>query len=341
MNFTAQQVSDLLGGKIEGLPDVLVSQPAKIEEGKAGDICFLANPKYESYAYTTEASVLLVGNEFKATAPIKATLIRVENVYAAITTLLEHYANMQQASNGQQSEIDSQAAIHQSAQIGEACTIGAFAVVSKGVKIGKRCVIHPQVFIGEGVEIGDEVVLNAGVRIMHDCKLANRITIHANTVIGSDGFGFMPQADGTYRKVPQIGNVMIGNDVEIGANTVIDRATMGSTIIEDGVKLDNLIQIAHNVVIGANTVIAAQAGIAGSTKLGKGCMIGGQAGFVGHISVADGTKVQAQSGVAKSILNHNTAVYGSPALPYRDYLKSYAVFSHLAQLEKRVNELEK
>jgi UDP-3-O-[3-hydroxymyristoyl] glucosamine N-acyltransferase len=317
---------------------VEVWKPARIEEGEEGSISFLSNPKYTDYAYTSKSSVLLVGREFIQEKPISATLIRVENVPLAVSFLMEKF---QEQSAKAPSIIDKQASLATDVVTGENVSVGAFSYIGAGTKIGKNSRIYPQVFIDENVEIGENVTLYAGVKIFKDCKIGNNAVIHAGTVIGSDGFGFAPQADGTYKKIPQLGNVVIGNDVEIGANTVIDRAVMGSTVIADGVKLDNLIQVAHNVYIGENTVIAAQAGIAGSTKLGKNCMIGGQAGFVGHIQIADKVKVQAQSGVASSIPEEGKAVYGSPALPYKDYLRAYALFKNFPDLEKRLRALEK
>ncbi|MEM8909331.1 MAG: UDP-3-O-(3-hydroxymyristoyl)glucosamine N-acyltransferase, partial [Bacteroidota bacterium] len=241
----------------------------------------------------------------------------------------------------QQSGISEEAAIHSSAIIGSDCSVGKFCVIEEGVSIGEGTTLYPQVYLGKNVRIGKRVILHPGVKIYHDCQIGDDCILHANVVIGADGFGFIPQNDGGFQKIPQIGNVLIEDQVEIGANTVIDRATMGSTLIKAGVKLDNLIQVAHNVEIGENTAIAAQAGIAGSTKIGKGCLIGGQVGFVGHIKVADGVKIQAQSGVAAGIETPNTSVYGSPALPYRDYLKSYAIFRQLPELSQKIKELER
>lgn len=340
MMFTAQQISDLLNGKIEGNPDTQVSGFARIEEGKPGDICFLANPKYIEFAYTTQASVLLVGLDFVPRTPIAATLIRVADVYSSISVLMEQYAAIQ-AKNAPKGNVDSLAFIAPDATIGEGSSAGPFVYIGKGASIGNNCTIYPHVFIDEGVTIGDDTVLYSGVRIYRQCQIGNKCIIHANAVIGSDGFGYAPQPDGSWKKIPQLGNVVVGNDVEIGANTCIDRAVMGSTVIEDGVKLDNLIQIAHNVAIGENTAIAAQAGIAGSTRLGKGCMIGGQAGFVGHINIADKVKVQAQSGVNREIETPGSAWYGSPAIPYNDYLRAYSLFRKLPDLEKRIALLEK
>ena len=336
MEITAHQLSELLNGTLEGDPNVTVNRPSKIEEGEAGSISFLANPKYEHYAYQTKASILLVNRNFQAAQPIAATLIRVDNVYGSIATLLAHFG----ASERPPAEVSPQASVHAKAQLSEEVHVGAFTVIEADSEIGAGCIIHPQVYVGKKVKLGKRVTLYPGVRIYDHCEIGDQCIIHSNTVIGSDGFGFAPQKDGSYKKIAQIGKVIIEADVEIGANTVIDRATMGATYIRRGAKLDNLIQIAHNVEIGAHTAIAAQAGIAGSTKIGERCMIGGQAGFVGHIEVADGTKVQAQSGVAATVKEMNTAIYGSPALSYRQYLKAYALFRQLPDLEERLRKLE-
>lgn len=337
MKITAQQLSDLLKGTIEGDPQVEVYGPSKIEEGKPGTISFLSNPKYESYAYTTESSILLVAKDFKPNQAIKATLIRVEDVYASVAVLLDQFG---QISHGQKG-IDENAFVDPSAKIGEDTIVGKFTIIYKNASLGTGSVLYPQVFIDENVKIGKNCILYPGVKVYRDCEIGDNCILHANVVIGSDGFGFAPQEDGTFKKVPQIGNVIIEDRVEIGANTVIDRATMGSTVIKSGAKLDNLIQIAHNVQVGENTAIAAQAGIAGSTKIGKNCLIGGQAGFVGHITIADGTKVQAQSGINKPIKEEGTAIYGSPAMPYTDYLRSYAVFRRLPDLSRQISDLKK
>lgn len=337
MQISAAELSQLLDGTVEGDPTTIVTGPSRIEEGITGTISFLANPKYESYAYQTNASILLVDRHFKPSQPIKATLIRVENVYASVALLLERFDPQKNTANG----VAAETAIHPSVILGENTSIGMYSVIEEGTVIGVGTIIHAQVFIGKQVKIGKNVVLYPGVKIYHGCEIGDNCILHANVVIGADGFGFLPDEKGKFKKIPQIGNVVLKNDVEIGANTVIDRATMGSTILCEGVKLDNLIQIAHNVEIGENTAIAAQAGIAGSTKIGKNCLIGGQAGFVGHIKVADGSKIQAQSGVAAPIEKPGTAVYGSPALPYTDYLKAYAVFKQLPDLNRQIRALQK
>jgi UDP-3-O-[3-hydroxymyristoyl] glucosamine N-acyltransferase len=337
MEITAKQLSDILNGTVEGDPNTIVSGPSKIEEGKKGTISFLANLKYESFAYTTESSILLVSNDFKPKEQVSATLIRVEDVYACVAMLLEQFGSVDQTMKG----VDDQAFIDAEAKLGKAVIVGKFTIVNKNAEVGEETVLYPQVFIDENVKIGKGCILYPGVKIYRDCEIGDHCILHANVVVGSDGFGFAPQEDGAYKKIPQIGNVIIESQVEIGANTVIDRATMGSTIIKSGVKLDNLIQIAHNVEVGKNTAIAAQAGIAGSTKIGKNCLIGGQAGIVGHVTIADGTKVQAQSGINKPVKEEGTAVYGSPAMPYTDYLRSYAVFRKLPDLSRQLTELKK
>src|ERR1700749_1177572 len=291
MQFTAHELSLMLNGTVEGDPSVAVSKLAKIEEAGAGSLSFLANPKYEQYLYTTNASIVIVNNEQHLTAPVKATLIRVENAYTAISVLLELYNKIKLDKSG----IEQPSFIHPSAQIGENVYIGAFAYIGPNVKIGNDSRIYPNSWIADNVSIGNNVTLFSGVKVYFDCKIGNDVIIHSGAIIGSDGFGFAPNTDGTYNKISQIGNVVIEDNVEIGSNTTIDRATMGSTIIRKGVKLDNLIQIAHNVEIGENTVIAAQAGISGSTKIGESAMIGGQVGIVGHIVVPSRTQLQAQS----------------------------------------------
>ncbi|MGK0391540.1 MAG: UDP-3-O-[3-hydroxymyristoyl] glucosamine N-acyltransferase [Maribacter sp.] len=337
MQITAAQLCQLLKGEIIGNPEVLVKQPGKIEEAIKGDITFLANPKYESFAYTTSASVILVSREFQPKQPISATMIRVDDVYASITFLLNQFGGKVEAKEG----VSPNAFVHDTVSIEKGVSVGHFSTIEEGAEIGEGTIIFPQVFIGKNVKIGRNCILYPGVKIHKDCVIGNRCFLNANVVIGSDGFGFVPQKDGSYQKVAQTGNVIIEDNVEIGANSAIDRATMGSTVIRQGAKLDNLVMVAHNVEIGANTVVAAQAGFAGSSKIGNNCMIGGQSGFVGHINVANGTKVQAQSGVNKSINEDNTAWYGSPILPYKDYLRSYAAFRKLPALMKRIFALEK
>lgn len=338
MKISANQLNEILKGEIVGNADVEVSSPAKIEEAQPGSISFLANPKYENYAYSTQASILIVADSFQPKATISSTMIKVKDPYAAFTSLLQFYQKMTlQKKEG----IEQPSYIASTAEISSGCFVGAFTYISEQSRVGEETILHQQVFLGPNVKIGKNCVIHSGVKIYKDCVIGDHCIIHSNTVIGSDGFGFSPNATGSFDKIPQLGNVVIGNHVEIGSNACIDRATIGSTILRDGVKLDNLVQIAHNVEIMENTVIAAQSGVSGSTKIGKNCMIGGQVGFVGHIEIASGTKVQAQSGVNKSITQPNTAVYGSPALDYKDFVKSYVIFRKLPEVEKRVQELEK
>ncbi|MEM1121550.1 MAG: UDP-3-O-(3-hydroxymyristoyl)glucosamine N-acyltransferase [Bacteroidota bacterium] len=336
MQLTVKEIADNLGGIVEGNEKILITHPDKIEDANKGAITFLANPKYTTHIYTTKASAVLVDTNFIATQPLTPTLIRVDNVYSAITQFLQFYEQSFKPVEG----ISSLAFVHKTAQIGDQTSIAEFTSINASAKIGKSCHIYSQVHIGVDAKIGDNVTIYPGVKIYHDCEIGDNVIIHANAVIGSDGFGFAPQADGTYQKMPQVGKVIIEADVEIGANTVIDRATMGATIVKKGTKLDNLIQVAHNVTIGENTVIAAQAGISGSTKIGDQCQIGGQVGFVGHISIADGVKVQAQSGVTKTIKKEGTKIYGYPAIGYQDYLRAYALFRQLPKLEARIRQLE-
>jgi UDP-3-O-[3-hydroxymyristoyl] glucosamine N-acyltransferase len=337
MQFTANDLGLLLNGTVEGDPSVVVSKLAKIEEAAAGSVSFLANPKYEQYLYTTGASVVIVNYDQALTQPVCATLIRVPNAYSAITLLLERYNKLKLDKKG----IEQPSFIHPSAVIGKDVYIGAFAYIGPNVKVGNNCKIYPNTFLADDVILGDSVTLFPGVKIYFDCVLGNNVTIHSGTIIGGDGFGFAPAADGTYTKVSQIGNVIIEDNVEIGANTTVDRATMGSTIIRKGVKLDNLVQIAHNVEIGANTVIAAQTGVSGSTKVGENSVIGGQVGIVGHISIAKKTQIQAQSGVSRAITEEGKKWMGSPAFALNDHMRSQIVFSRLPALERRINELEK
>jgi len=327
----------MLNGTVEGDPAVSVNQLAKIEEATAGTLSFLANPKYEPYLYRTGASIVIVNNDQPLAEPVKATLIRVENAYIAISILLEKYNTIKFNKTG----IEQPCFVHPSAIIGENVYLGAFAYVGPNVKIGNNSKIYPQVFIADDVVIGDDVSIFPGVKIYHDCRIGNNVTIHSGTIIGSDGFGFAPTADGTYNKVSQIGNVVIEDDVEIGSNSTIDRATMGSTIIHKGAKLDNLLQVAHNVEIGANTVIAAQTGISGSTKIGDNCVIGGQAGLVGHISIAKGSQIQAKSGISRSITEEGKKWAGAPAVSYSSNMRSQIVVNRLPELEKKIIELEK
>ena len=338
MQIAAKEIARMLGGTLEGDGEVLVSKPGKIELGGPGTLTFLANPRYEQFAYSTPAAAVLVPRDFAPTQPVAAAaVIRVDDVYNSLRILMEKFGGQMQAASG----ISERAFVHPTVVLGEAVSIGMFSVVEEGAAIAEGTQIHPQVFLGKNVVVGKNCVIYPGVKIYHGCVIGDNCILHSNVVVGSDGFGFVPQPDGSFLKLPQLGNVVVEADVEIGANTTIDRATMGSTFIRRGAKLDNLVMVAHNVDLGEHTVVAAQAGFAGSTKIGKHCRIGGQAGFVGHIEVADGTQVQAQSGVAASVKQPGTALYGSPALPYGDYLRSYAVFKKLPELYKKINELMK
>lgn len=336
MEITAQQLADLLGGTVEGDPSVKASRPGKIESGQEGEICFLGNDRYEEYAYTTSASILMVSKTFVPRRTIKPTLIRVENVYTSLAFLLEKFGAQVKAAP----TISKMASIHPSVKLGQNVTIGDFTVIEEGVEIGDETVLMPQVFVGKNAKIGENTLLYPGVKIYRETQIGARCVFHAGVVIGSDGFGFAPQADGTYKKITHTGNVIIEDEVEIGSNTVIDRATIGSTIIRKGVKLDNLIQVAHNVEIGENTVIAALTGIGGSTKIGKNGRVGGQTGFAGHLQIGDDVQIQGQSGVSNHQAN-GAKLYGTPAFDYHSYLRAFSVFKKLPALAKKVQELEK
>jgi UDP-3-O-[3-hydroxymyristoyl] glucosamine N-acyltransferase len=337
MQFSAAQIAQIVQGKIEGNAEVAVSSFGKIEEAKAGQLAFLANPKYEEFLYTTGADIIIINEAQILKQPLAATLIKVPDAYSAFALLLRQYQRIV-AEN--MVGIQEPVYIHATVKKGENIFIGAFAYIGENVAIGDEVKIYPNTYIGNNVEIGKGTVIHPGVKIYHDCIIGQKVVIHAGTVIGGDGFGYAPQPDGSFKKVPQMGNVIIEDRVEIGSNTTIDRATIGSTIIKEGAKLDNLLQIAHNVEIGNNSVIAAQSGISGSTKIGNNVMIGGQAGIVGHITIADGSKINAQSGVSKSMKTPNTAVTGSPAYDYTAALRSQALMRKLPDLEKRISELE-
>lgn len=336
MQFTATDICVMLNGELEGNPNEAVNTLSKIEEGKKGSLSFLSNPKYEPYLYTTEASVVIVNKSLVLEKPVTSTLIRVENAYTAFSVLLEKYNTIKLNKNG----IEEPSYISPSATMGTDCYVGAFAYIGNHVKIGNNVKIYPHAYIGDNTIIGDNSTFFSGVRVYAECIIGNNVVIHSGSVIGSDGFGFAPQIDGSYNKVAQIGNVVIEDNVEIGANTAIDRATIGSTIIKKGVKLDNLIQIAHNVEIGSNTVIASQSGISGSTRVGENCIIGGQVGIVGHITIAKGSQINAKSGISKSITEAHKQWNGAPVSPFRDSLKMQAVYRRLPELEKRIEELE-
>lgn len=337
MQFTAAQIAQMISGKTEGDAKKTVSSFGRIEDAVSGQLSFLANPKYEDHLYTTKADIIIISETQILKEPVSATLIRVPDAYSAFALLLGRYRQMQsQHLIGIQEPVF----IHPTVNKGNNIYIGAFAYVGENAVIGDDVKIYPNVYLGDNVTIGANTVLHPGVKIYHDCNIGKNVVIHSGTVIGGDGFGFAPQADGSFKKVPQIGNVIIEDDVEIGSNTTIDRATLGSTVIRSGAKLDNLLQIAHNVEVGNNSVIAAQSGISGSTKIGKNVLIGGQVGIVGHLIIADGTKINAQSGVSKSIKIAGTSVTGSPAYDYSSSLRSQALIRKLPELEKRVKELE-
>lgn len=338
MQFSAFQIAALVEGKIEGEPAATVNHVAKIEEAGNGSLSFIANPKYEEYLYTTNASVIIINESLQIDGAVKPTLIRVKDAYSSFAQLLEKYNEI--ISGSGKTGIEQPVYLSESVTLGKDVYIGAFTYIGNNVTIKDRVKIFPGCYIGDNVVIGEDSQVYAGVKLYEGTIVGSGVIIHSGVVIGSDGFGFAPQKDGTYKKIPQIGNVILEDNAEIGANTTIDRATMGSTIIRRGVKLDNLIQIAHNVEIGENTVIAAQAGISGSTKIGRNCVIGGQVGIVGHIQVADGTKINAQSGLSKTVSQPNTALTGSPAYDYKSSLKSQAIFRNLPELQQRLLKLE-
>lgn len=337
MEFTAKQIADYLHGVVEGNPDVLLSDISKIEEGRPGTLTFLSNPKYTHYVYQTQASACLVNKDFVPEQPLTTTLIRVDNAYECLARLLTLVDSMKPRKVG----IDPKAVIDDSAVLGKDVYVGPYAVIGKGVRIGDGAKIYPHCFLDDNVTVGDESTLFAGVTVYESCVVGNRCIIHAGVVMGSDGFGFAPGADGHYHKIPQMGNVVIEDDVEIGANTTIDRATMGSTVIRRGVKLDNLVQIAHNVEVDVDTVIAAQSGVAGSSKVGARCMLGGQVGISGHINVADGSVFGAQTGVPNNIKEANQIWQGYPAMPVLGFRKLSVIQKQLPDLVKKIYDLEK
>lgn len=336
MDFSARQIAEFLQGKLEGDPEVKVSRIAKIEEGEPGSLTFLANPSYTQHIYKTNASIVLVREEFSPEQPINSVLIRVKDPYGALAKLLELYKNSIPEKTG----ISELAFISPKARVGVDVYIGEFVYIGDGAVIGEGARLYPHCYIGDDARVGENTTLFSGVRVYDNSQIGNNCTLHANAVIGADGFGFAPQSDNNYMKVAQIGNVIIEDNVEIGAGTTIDRATMGSTIIRNGVKLDNLIQIGHNVTIGENTVMAAQAGVAGSSKIGKNCMIGGQAGITGHITIGDNVKMAAQAGVSSNIKD-GQIVMGSPAMEASQYRKAFIHFRNFEKLVKRIDELEK
>ena len=333
MNFTAGQIADQLNGTIVGDRDVDIRMISKIEEGEKGSLTFLANPKYTEYIYSTNASATIVSNDFEPTEKISTTLIKVKDPYSSFTNILELFNKQKIKKTG----ISSKSEVHESSSIPNSTYIGSFTTIGKNSVIGENCILEDQVFIGENVKIGKDCKVYPGTKILNDTIIGNNCIIHSSCSIGSDGFGFAPNDDGTYKKIPQTGNVVIGDNVEIGSNSTIDRATIGSTIINDGVKLDNQIQIAHNVEIGENTAIAAQSGIAGSTKIGKNCMIGGQVGIIGHLKIGDNVKIQAQAGVTSDV-DDNSRITGTPAISYMNYNKSYIHFKNLPEIVKKIDK---
>lgn len=336
MKFTAKQISEILNGDVFGNPNEEVHKLSKIEEGEEGSLTFLSNPKYNSWLYSTNASVVIVSQDFTPEKEVQSTLIKVEDPYLAFTKILEYYNKIKLHKSG----IESPSFIHKTVVHGSDLYMGAFSYLSANVKIGNNVKIYPNVFIGENVTIGDDTTIFAGAKIYSESQIGNFCTIHSGSVIGCDGFGFAPSKNGDYSKIPQTGNVIIEDKVDIGSGTTIDRATLGSTIIREGVKLDNQIHIAHNVEVGQNTVIAAQTGIAGSTKIGTNCKIGGQVGIVGHITIGNNVQIQAQSGIGKSIPDNET-VQGSPAIPYHDFNKSYVHFKNLPKISSKLDDLDR
>jgi UDP-3-O-[3-hydroxymyristoyl] glucosamine N-acyltransferase len=336
MKFTAAQIAGILEGEVVGNPNAEVFKLSKIEEGTEGSLTFLANPKYINYIYSTNATITIVNSTFEPESELKTTLIKVEDAYQSFSKLLEYYNQVKLMKSG----IEQPSVISENVTYGENLYLGSFCYIGKNVVIGKNVKIYPNSFIGDNVTIGDDCIFFAGVRIYSESVIGNNCVIHSGTIIGSDGFGFAPQEDGTYNKVPQIGNVILEDNVEVGSCTTIDRATLGSTIIRKGVKLDNQIQIAHNVEIGENTVIAAQTGVAGSTKIGKSCMIGGQVGIAGHLTIGNNVRVQAQSGIGRNIPDGET-LQGSPSFNYSDWNKSYVHFRNLPKIVAELEELKK
>lgn len=336
MKFTAQQIADILEGEVVGNPNEEVSKLSKIEEGEKGSLTFLSNPKYNPFLYTTNASIAIVNSTFEPEKEVTTTLIKVENAYKAFSKLLEFYNEVKNNKTGRENPLF----ISPTAKIGTNEYLGAFSYIGENVVIGDNVKIYPNCYIGDNTTIGDNCTLFSGVKIYSETQIGNNCKIHSGCTIGSDGFGFAPNEEGEYKAIPQIGNVIIEDNVDIGSGSTIDRATLGSTIIREGVKLDNQIQIAHNVEVGKHTVIAAQTGIAGSTKIGENCMIGGQVGIVGHITIGNGVRIQAQSGISKSLKDGDT-VQGTPAFGYSEFNKSYVHFRNLPKLASTINKLEK
>ena len=336
MKFTAEQIAEILEGEVVGNPNAEVHKLSKIEEGTEGSLTFLSNAKYQNYIYTTQATITIVNKSFEADQPVASTLIKVEDAYQSFSKLLEYYNQVKLMKSG----IEQPSVISENVTYGTDLYLGSFCYIGKNVSIGNNVKIYPNTFIGDNVVLGNNCVLFAGVRVYSETEIGDNCVIHSGTIVGSDGFGFAPLDDGSYSKIPQIGNVILEDDVEVGSCTTIDRATMGSTIIRKGVKLDNQIQIAHNVEIGENTVIAAQTGVAGSTKIGKNCMIGGQVGISGHLTIGDNVRIQAQSGIGKNIKD-GEIIQGSPAFNYGDFSKSYVHFKNLPKIVSDLDALKK
>ena len=336
MKFTAEQIAGILDGEVIGNPNAIVYKLAKIEEGTSGSLTFLSNPKYQNFIYSTQATITIVNKSFISDQPITTTLIKVEDAYQSFSKLLEYYNQVKLMKSG----IEQPSIISENVTYGKNLYLGSFCYIGQNVKIGDDVKIYPNTFIGDNVTIGDNCVFFAGVRIYSETEIGKNCTIHSGSIIGSDGFGFAPLEDGTFSKIPQIGNVILEDDVDVGSCTTIDRATLGSTIIRKGVKLDNQIQVAHNVEIGENTVIASQTGIAGSSKIGKNCMIGGQVGIAGHLTIGNNVRIQAQSGIGKN-LKDGDVVQGSPAFNYSDFSKSFVHFRNFPKIVSELEELKK
>jgi UDP-3-O-[3-hydroxymyristoyl] glucosamine N-acyltransferase len=337
MNFTAAIIAEFLKGSVDGNPEATVNDISKIEEGSPGTLSFLANPKYEKYIYDTQSSIVIVNADFQPQKEISATLVRVKNAYESFAALLRLY----EQSKPKKSGISKMASISETASLGKELYVGDFTVISENVSLGDGVQLYPQVYVGDNVKIGEGTILHPGVKVYDGCVIGSHCVIHAGAVVGADGFGFAPNADNNYEKVPQVGKVILEDHVEIGANTTVDRATMGATILRKGVKLDNLVMIAHNVEVDENTVIAAQTGISGSTKVGKNCMFGGQVGLIGHINIASGVKIAAQSGISKDIKEEGIVIQGSPAFEFGPYQRSYLLFRNLPKIREQINELER
>jgi UDP-3-O-[3-hydroxymyristoyl] glucosamine N-acyltransferase len=337
MEFNATAIAGFLKGEIIGDPDIKVNTIAKIEEGHTGALSFLANPKYEHYLYTTKSSIVLVNKSFVPSGKVEATLIRVDNAYESFASLLQMVDQARPRKKG----IHPSAIIEPTAIVGRNVYIGPFVYIGENCIIGDECDLYPHVYVGDNTQVGKKCKLNPGVKIYHDCVIGENCIIHAGSVLGSDGFGFAPQSESGFMKIPQLGNVVIEDNVEIGANVTIDRATIGSTIIHKGVKLDNLVQIGHNVEVGENTVMAGQTGVAGSSKIGRNCMFGGQVGIAGHLKIADGTKIGAQSGIPGDVKKENSILLGYPAIDYKNFFRSSILFRRLPELKTKVDELEK